>query len=79
MIKTILNKLKRKKSTSKLVFETFQGKKGKWYWRLKTTTNHKIIASSNQGYENWADLISTINLIKDNAYLSGTETVIIKT
>ena len=70
MIKKILNKLKKERPTCQLVFEVFQGKKNKWYWRLKTTTNHKIVASSNQGYENWKDMIETISLIKDNVSCS---------
>lgn len=76
MIKKIISKLSRKKPANKLVFEVFQNKKNKWYWRLKTTTNYKIVASSNQGYENWADMISTINLIRDNTNSSTIKNIV---
>lgn len=80
MLSKIISKLKRKKRpTCELVFEVFKGKKNKWYWRAKTTTNHKTVASSNQGYENWQDMINAISLIKDNAACSDTINIISQT
>lgn len=55
-------------------YEYYQSAKNKeWYWRLKAS-NGKIIADGGQGYENKADCLHGISLVKKSASAKVTET-----
>lgn len=55
-------------------FEHYQSAKNKkWYWRLKAS-NGKIIADGGQGYDNKADCLHGISLVKKSASAKVTET-----
>ena len=55
-------------------YEYYQSAKNqKWYWRLKAS-NGKIIADGGQGYDNKADCLHGIDLVKGSANAKVTET-----
>ena len=52
-----------KKSRNEISFEMFKDSRGKWRWRLTTTTG-KSIAASGEGYKNKKDCLSAIDLVR---------------
>ncbi len=46
-------------------YNIFKDKAGEWRWRL-VATNGKIIADSGEGYNNKADCLHGIDLVKDS-------------
>ena len=46
-----------------MYFETFPDTRGEWRWRLRAA-NHAIIATSGEGYINYADCLRGIELVK---------------
>ncbi len=49
------------------IFEIYKDKAGEWRWRLKSSGNYKIIASSAEGYENKVDCEYGVNLVQKQA------------
>ena len=66
----IIKEIPLKHENKGLYFEVYKGKNKKWYFRLKAS-NHKILTSTNQGYENKKDCMHTGGLIKDGAFCSN--------
>jgi uncharacterized protein len=49
-----------------MYFELYQDAAKEWRWRLRAA-NHRIIADSGEGYQNRADCLHAIDLIKNGA------------
>lgn len=43
--------------------ELYKGKNKKWYFRIKSSGNHKILAGTSQGYENKIDMLKTLDIL----------------
>lgn len=55
-------------------YEYYQSaKNNEWYWRL-SASNGKIVADGGQGYDNKADCLHGIALVKKSATAKVTET-----
>lgn len=51
----------------RLKFEIYQDHTGEYRWRLRSNSNHKILADSGEGYQNKGDCTDAITLVCEGA------------